>query len=68
MKNAKKTWKNIIYVFVILALVILLFQWYSKANKERITTQNLNYAMDSAHQTAERIEDELSNAVQRVRT
>ena len=68
MKNAKKTWKNVGYVLVILILVILLFQWYSRTNKERITTQNLNYAMDSAHQTAGRIEGELWNAAQRVRT
>ena len=68
MKNAKKTWKNVLYVLVILALIFLLFQWYSKTNKERITTQNLNYAMDSARQTAARIEDEFRNAVQRIRT
>ena len=68
MKNAKKTWKNIIYVLVILAVIFLLFQWYSRTNTERITTQNLNYAMDSAHQTAERIEGEFRNAAQRLRT
>ena len=68
MKNAKKTWQNVFYVCVVLAVIILLFQWYSRTNKERITTQNLNYAMDSANQTAGRIKDELDNAVQRVRT
>lgn len=68
MKNAKKTWKNAVYIFVVLALIILLFQWYSRKNSERIEMQNLNYAMDSARQTASRIETEFQNAVQRIRT
>lgn len=68
MKNAKKTWKNAIYIFVVLIAVVLLFQWYAAANKKRIETQNLNYAMDSAQQTASRIRDELKSADQRIRT
>lgn len=68
MKNAKKTWRNVVSVLIILVLVVLLFQWYSRTNKDRITAQNLNYAMDSAHQTAGRIEGELGNALQRVQT
>ena len=51
-----------------LVAVIMLFQWYSQKNRRRIETQNLNYAMDSAHQTASRIEGEFKSAVQRIRT
>lgn len=68
MKNAKKSWRNAIYIFVVLIAVVLLFQWYAAANRSRIETQNLNYAMDSAQQTASRIRDELKSAVQRIRT
>ncbi len=68
MKNAKRSWKNIIYILVVLIAVILIFLWYSAENKKRIEWQNLNYARDCAQQTASRIEGELQSAVQRIRT
>lgn len=68
MRNAKKSWKNIIFVPIVLVGVILLFQWYSSANRDRIEKQNLNYAMDSARQTAVRISGEFQTAIQRIRT
>lgn len=67
MGRTKKTWKNIMYVFLLLAAVCILFRWYSLANSRRIENQNLNYAMDSARQTARRIEGEFKNALLRIR-
>ena len=67
MRVPKKTWRNVLYICVLLAAVVLLFQWYSAANSRRIENQNLNYAMDSAWQTSQRIESEFGNALLRVR-
>ncbi|MDE6728613.1 MAG: cache domain-containing protein, partial [Oscillospiraceae bacterium] len=68
MKNAKRSWWNILGVAIILAAVVTMFQWYSKTNRSRIETQNLNYAMDSARQTVSRIEGEFQGAVRRLLT
>ena len=68
MKNTKKMWRNVIYVLVLVTAVALLFGWYTKATSKRIETQNLNYALDSARQTASRIEGEFKSAVQRIQT
>ena len=67
MRTTKKTWQNVLYICVLLAAVCLLFLWYSIANSRRIESQNLNYAMDSASQTAQRIESEFNSALLRVR-
>lgn len=68
MKNAKTAMKNLIFAPIVLIGVILLFWWYSSANRDRIEKQNLNYALDSARQTAERIDGEFRTAIQRIRT
>lgn len=68
MRNTKKSWRNAIYIIVVLIAVILMFQWYSAANKKRIELQNLNYALDSAQQTAGRVDGEFQSAIQRIRT
>ncbi len=67
MRATKKSWKNILYACILLAAIYLLFQWYATANSQRIENQNLNYAMDSARQTAQRIESEFGNALLRMR-
>ena len=67
MSTKKKNWWNAAYPCLLLAAVVLLFQWYSTANSRRIENQNLNYAMDSAEQTAQRIESEFNNALLRLR-
>ena len=67
MKAAKKTWQNVLYICVLLAAICVLFQWYSSANSRRIENQNLNYAMDSASQTTQRIESEFTNGLLRLR-
>lgn len=68
MKNSKRSWKNIIYILVVFIAVVLVFSWYSAVNKDRIEEQNLNYAIDSAQQTARRLDGEFRGASQRVRT
>jgi len=52
---------------ILLAAICLLFHWYSSANSQWIELRNLNYAIDSAQQTALRIDSELTNAQRRVR-
>ena len=65
MRTAK--WQNIIYIFLLLAAIFLLFQWYSATNSRQIEERNLNYAMDSARQAALRLDSELLNGLRRVR-
>ena len=67
MHTKKKTWRNVLYISILIAAIILLFQWYSFSNSQRIENQNLTYAMDSARQTSERIESEFNNALLRIR-
>ncbi|WP_251318452.1 hybrid sensor histidine kinase/response regulator [Flintibacter muris] len=67
MNEKKKTWQNVLFILILLAAICLLFRWYSTQNSQRIEYRSLNYAMDSARQTALRIEGELTNAVRRVR-
>lgn len=67
-KNIRKLGENIALVAITLLAVILMFRWYAQATSERIETQNLNYAMDSARQTAKRIEGEFQSAIQRITT
>ncbi|MCM1174446.1 MAG: response regulator [Blautia sp.] len=65
--ETKKTWQNILYILILLAAFFLLFRWYSVSNRQRIEDRNLNYAMDSARQTAQGISSEFTNAGRRVR-
>ncbi|MCM1308006.1 MAG: response regulator [Butyrivibrio sp.] len=67
MRTTKKTWQNILYILVLMAAIVVLFRWYSVSNSKKIEEQNLNYAKDSAHQTAFSIGNEFANAQRRVR-
>ncbi|MCM1115586.1 MAG: response regulator [Clostridium sp.] len=67
MRTSKKTWQNVTIILFLLITIVLLFQWYSVANSNRIEKQNLNYAMDSVHQTSTGIDNEFANAQRRVR-
>ncbi|MCM1569418.1 MAG: response regulator [Roseburia sp.] len=67
MNTMKRTWQNVLYILLLLAAIFLLFRWYSVSNKRQIEERNLNYAMDSAHQTAQGIGGEFTNAGRRVR-
>ncbi|MCM1387995.1 MAG: response regulator [Bacillus sp. (in: Bacteria)] len=64
---AQKTWQNVLYILIVLAAIIILFRWYAVSNRRQIEERNLNYAMDSAHQTAAGIGNEFMNAGRRVR-
>ncbi len=66
MRQHKKTWQPIIYALFFLIIVLVLFYTYTTQNMERIQEQNRVYAEDSARQTAERIESEFDNALQRL--
>ena len=66
MRETRRPWQNILYVFLLLAAVILLFWWYATTNSQRIEASSLNYAMDSARQTALRVSGELINGRRRV--
>lgn len=68
MNEKRKTLKVVLYVVLLMLAIIALFWWYTKQNSQRIEKQNLNYALDSAQQTAENIERELENAKNRLST
>lgn len=66
MRQQNKTWQPVVYAFVFLAVVLVLFYVYTTQNKARIQEQNRIYAEDCARQTANRIESEFNNALQRI--
>jgi len=68
MSETKKSLRSIAYTIVLIIAIIVLFRWYTTANSERIEKQNMNYATDSARQTAEHMETELENALNRITT
>ena len=63
MKTKKKPLQQVIYVLLLLAAVVVLFQWYTLQNKARMEEQNKNYAADSAHMKVSQITDEFKNAL-----
>lgn len=70
MRKMKKE-KNLqgwIYVVLLMVGIIILFQWYTAQNRVRMEERNKDYASDSARQTADKIDKELSNALNRIRT
>lgn len=67
MQTPRKARKTIVYTGVLLIAIVLLFQWYSITTRQRIEHQNLNYALDSSRQMAQRIESEFDNTLLRVR-
>ena len=68
MSETKKSMRSIIYTLVLVVAMIILFYWYTTANSDRIENQNMNYATDSARQTAEHMETELENGLSRITT
>ena len=62
MKDRKRPLQEFIYVFLLLIAIIILFQWYTAQNRHRMEERNKNYAMDSAHITAARVDEEFSSA------
>ncbi|MDE5907652.1 MAG: response regulator [Lachnospiraceae bacterium] len=68
LKTKKKSLQEIMYVFFLLIAIIILFQWYTTQNKERIENRNKNYAADSARLMAVHIDEELNNALDLINT
>lgn len=66
--KGKKSIPQVGYVLFLLIAIIILFQWYTTRNQERIEERNKNYAADSAQLKAVQIDDELSNALSRINT
>ena len=66
--RTKKSLQQIIYVPFLLLAVIILFQWYTTRNRQRIEEQNKNYAADAAQMKADQIDGELRNALNRITT
>ncbi len=65
MKKKNYLYK-VIYVILLIIAIIILFRWYATQNRSRMEERNKNYAADSARQIANKIDDELSNALKEV--
>ena len=63
----KKPLQEIIYAVFLLVAIILLFFWFTTQYSRRTEEQNRDYAADSARMKAEQIDDELNNALGRIR-
>lgn len=68
MNEKKRTLQITFYSLLLFAAIIILFWWYISQNSRRIEIQNLNYAADSAEQTAEYVAKEFENAKNRIST
>ncbi|MBD5537093.1 MAG: response regulator [Lachnospiraceae bacterium] len=64
----KKSLQEIIYAAFLLAAIIILFFWFTSQNSRRTAEQNREYAADSARMKSEQIDEELNNALGRIRT
>ncbi|MDE6642007.1 MAG: response regulator [Acetatifactor sp.] len=60
--------QEIIYAVFLLAVIILLFFWFTEQNSRRTEEQNKEYAADAARLKAGQIDDDLNNALGRIRT
>lgn len=68
MNQKKRSFQGFVYVLFLMMAIIILFWWYTMQNSKRIEKQNLNYAEDSAQQTARSISKEFENAINRIST
>ena len=62
----KKSIQEILYVVILLAAMIALFGWYTRQNSVRMEERNKNYAADSARLKAGQLDEELSDALNRI--
>ncbi len=58
----KKSVQGIVYALLLILAIIILFQWYTAQNRKRIIEQNKNYAADSAHLAAAKVDEKLKSA------
>lgn len=60
--------RKVIYVVILMIAIMILFHWYAAQNRVRMEERNKNYAADSTRQMADKIDDELNNALNLVNT
>ena len=63
MKKGKKPLQEFSFVLILLIAIIIIFQWFTAQNRERMEERNKNYAADSARLMAVRIDEEFNNAL-----
>ncbi|MDE6567982.1 MAG: response regulator, partial [Lachnospiraceae bacterium] len=63
-----KPLQEIIYAIFLLIAIIFLFLWFTEQNSKRTEKQNRDYAADSAQLKSVQIDEELNNALGRIRT
>ncbi len=61
LMKRKKTLQEIVSVMILLVAIIVLFQWYTTQNRERIGERNKNYAADAAQIKAVHFEKKVQN-------
>ncbi len=66
--NRKKILQPILYAVPLVVIVVLLFNFYTVQNKERIAEQNKNYAEDAVRKTAQQVSDEFENGLNLINT
>ena len=66
--RVRKPVQEIIFALMLISAVFVVFCWYTAQNSRRMVNRNKNYAADSARIKAAQIDDELSNALLRIRT
>lgn len=62
----KKLLQDILCVVFLLVAIVVLFRWYTTQNSRRMEERNKNYAADSARLKAEQLDEELSDALNRI--
>ncbi|MCI9596549.1 MAG: response regulator [Firmicutes bacterium] len=68
MEKKRSLREGIIGVVVFLIAMFIIFSWYTAENSRRMEERNKNYAADSMQQTAVRVDNELNNAQNLIKT
>lgn len=63
----KKSLQQVMYTLCLLAVIVVLFIWYTKQNSIRMVERNKNYAADSARIKAVQIDEELNSALNMIK-
>ncbi len=66
--RVRRSLQPIAYILLLMFAIVLLFRWYTVQNNNRMENRNKVYAEDSARQAAERIDEELNNALNLIGT
>lgn len=65
-KDDRKVWQQLIVLFVLLVFIVVIFVGFTKENNERIIRQNERYVADAAMQVADRVDDVLMEAHEKI--